>query len=61
MQSSNKHRYAGLAALVFAVIVVSAVSIALLYWQYQLHRPLTRQMGSGRPLYLPGSEYKAQQ
>ena len=46
MQSSNNHRYADLAALVFALLIVPVVNIAMLYWQYQLHHSLTRQAGT---------------
>ncbi|MGK5026183.1 hypothetical protein [Janthinobacterium sp. RB2R34] len=44
MQGSNTHRHADLAALAFAVILVPAVHIALMYWEYQLHLPLSRQV-----------------
>lgn len=44
MYSSNTHRHADLAAL-----SVPVAKIALLYWQYQLHRPLTRQVDTVVP------------
>lgn len=44
--SSKIHRHADLAALAFAALSVPVANIALLYWQYQLHWPLTRQVGT---------------
>lgn len=42
--SSKINRHADLAALAFATLSVPVANIALLYWQYQLHWPLTRQV-----------------
>lgn len=44
MHSSKTHRHADLAAL-----SVPVANIALLYWQYQLHWPLTRQVDAVVP------------
>lgn len=49
MHRSNTHRHCDLAALAFAVLSVPVVKIALLYWQYQLHWPLTRQVDTVVP------------
>ena len=44
MYSHNIHRHADFAALAFAALSVPVANIALLYWQYQLHWPLARQV-----------------
>ena len=44
MHSSKTHRHADLAALAFAALSVPVANIGMLYWQYQLHWPMTRQV-----------------
>lgn len=44
MHSSKTHRHADRAAL-----SVPVAKIGMLYWQYQLHRPLTRQVDAVVP------------
>ena len=47
--SGSTHRHADLAALAFAALSVPVAKIVLLYWQYQLHWPLTRQVDAVVP------------